>query len=73
MYREPLSVITLANTEQGFEGIVPRNHKSGNIGQELSANIEEDEEEVSCNQSEEGVDLGDRGLFLQVVQSRILG
>jgi hypothetical protein len=35
--------------------------------------VKEDKKEIRCNQSEEGVDLRDRGLLLQVVQSRILG
>jgi hypothetical protein len=72
-YSEPLSIIRFANTEERFEGIVPWNHESGNICQELPSDVEENEEEVECAQSKEGVDLGNRGLFLEVVQGRILG
>jgi hypothetical protein len=35
--------------------------------------IEEYKGEIKSDQSEEGVDFGDRGLLLQVVQSRVLG
>jgi hypothetical protein len=39
----------------------------------LACDIEEHEREIKGDESEEGVDLRDRGLLLQVVQSRILG
>ena len=58
-YSEPLSVIGLADREQRVQGVVPRNHKSGDICKKLSGDVEEDEEEVECAQSEEGVNLGD--------------
>lgn len=63
-YCEPLRVITLSHTEQSLEGIIPRDHKPGDIGQELSSDVEEDEEEIGRDKPEERVDLGDRGLLL---------
>lgn len=47
-YSEPLGVIRLPDTEQRVEGIVSRYHESSNIGEELTGNVEEDEEEVEC-------------------------
>jgi len=70
---EPLSVIRLANSEQGLKRVVTWDDKSSNICEELPTNIEEDEEEVGCDQSEKGIDLGDRSLLLKVVEKRVLG
>lgn len=39
----------------------------------MSTDVEEDEEEVGGSKSEEGVDLGDGGLLLQVVQDGVFG
>jgi len=70
---EPLSIVSLVNAEQGFQRVISRNHKSSNIGKELASNVEEDEEEVGCDNTEEDVDLGNIGLLLEVVEDRILG
>lgn len=69
---EPLGIVTLAGTEKRLEGVVCRNHESSEVGQELPTDVEEDEEEVECDQAEEPVDLGESGLLLQVVQNFIL-
>ena len=71
-YREPLCIITLADGEQGLQRIIPRDYEAGNIGKELSADVEEDEEEVGCDKTEESVNLRNRGLLLQFGQSRVL-
>jgi len=39
----------------------------------MASDVEEDEEEIGCNQAEESIDFGNRGLLFQVVQSRVLG
>lgn len=72
-YSEPLGIITLSNTEKGLKRIVAWDYETGDIGKELTTDVEEDEEEVGCDQTEESVDLGDRSLLLEVVQDRILG
>jgi len=69
---EPLSVIGLADAEESIKGIITRNHKSSKVGQKLSTNVEEDEEEVECDQAEKSVDLRQSGLLLEVVQRIIL-
>lgn len=71
--RKPLSVVGLADREQCFQGIVARNHESGDVRKKLTSDVEEDEEEVECAQSEEGVNLGNRSLLLEVVQGWVLG
>jgi hypothetical protein len=72
-YSEPLGIIALANAEQSFKWIVSWNDESGKVGKKLATNVEENEEEISRDQPEEGVDLGNWGLLLKVVQGGILG
>jgi len=69
---EPLGIISFSDTEQGLERIVTRDYETSDIGKELTADVEEDEEEVGCDQTEECVDLRDRSLLLEIVQDRIL-
>jgi len=70
---KPLSVIGFADTEQCLQRIIPWDHEPSNICQKLPGDIKEDKGEVQGDQSEKGVDLRDGGLFLQVVQSWVLG
>lgn len=72
-YCQPLSVISLADTEQSFEGIVSRNDKASQVGQDLSTKVEEDKEEVETDDSEKPVDLWNRGLLLEIVDDRVFG
>lgn len=53
--------------------VISRNQETGKVNQELAGNVEEDEEEVDSYETEDGVDLGDRGLSLEVVEKRVLG
>jgi len=71
--REPLSVVSLADREQCFQGVVAWNDESGDVRKKLTSDVEEDEEEVECAQSEKGVNLGNRSLLLKVVQAWVLG
>jgi len=70
---EPLGIIRFVDAEQGLERIVSGNDETSNICKELTTDVEEDEGEVSCDQTEEGIDLRNRCLLLEVVQSWILG
>lgn len=45
-YGQPLGVINLAGAEQRVQRVVTRNDKAGEVDEELSSNVEEDEEEV---------------------------
>lgn len=72
-YRKPLRIITLSNTEQSLQRVVSWDHKSGDVGKELTSNVEEDEEEIRCDKAQESIYFGNRSLLLQIVQSRILG
>jgi len=68
---QPLCIIGLGCAEQSLKGVVPRNSESSEIGQELSCNVEEDEEEVCSNDTKEGICLGDTGLPLEVGEGRV--
>jgi hypothetical protein len=68
-----LCVVDLACAEQGVERVVAGNDEAGNVDEEGAADVEEDQEEVDANKAENGVDLGDRRLPLQVVEGGVLG
>ena len=68
-----LGVIDLAGTEQGVERIIAGDDETGNIDQELACDVEEDEEEVEGPETQDGVDFGDRGLLLKVVEGGVFG
>lgn len=70
--RKPLGIVAFADAKQRFERIVTRNHETSKVSQELTADVEEDEEKVECDQSEEDVDFWEASLLLEVVQSLIL-
>ena len=72
-YGEPLCIITLPNTEQSLQRVISGNDESGHICKKLTANVEEDEEEIGCDKAKECINLRNRGLLLQIVQSWILG
>lgn len=68
-----LSVICGTSSKQRMKRVISRNQETGKVNQELAGNVEEDEEEVDSYETEDGVDLGDRGLSLEVVEKRVLG
>jgi hypothetical protein len=70
---QPLGIIHLRGSEEGAERVVGRNGKPGNVREELTAEIEDDKEEVERNETDDGVGLGDRSRLLEVVQSGVLG
>jgi hypothetical protein len=68
-----LSVVDLAGAEEGVQRVVARDNEAGNVDEELAGDVEEDEEEVQAGETEDGIDLGDRRLSLQVVEDGELG
>lgn len=56
-----------------MQGEVSGNDEAGEVGQELAAEVEDDEEEVQGGKANDGVDLGYRSLLLKVVESWVLG
>jgi len=71
--RQPLGIINFAGTEQCFQRIVSWNYESCEVYKKFASNVEEDEEEVQADKAQEGVDLGDIGLSLEIVEGRVLG
>lgn len=72
-YGQPLGVVLLVRSEQGIDGVVARDNETGKVGQELTTEVEDDEEEVEGGDADDGVRLGDVGLLLEVVQGGVLG
>lgn len=72
-YSQPLGVVLLVRSEQGVQGVVTGNDEAGNVGQKLTAEVEDDEEEVEGGNTDDGVGLGDVGLLLEVVKGGVLG
>jgi hypothetical protein len=72
-YCKPLRVVTLPHAEESLERIVTRDDKSSQVGQQLASDVEENEEEVKSDKPEESIDLGEAGLFLEIIQNLILG
>lgn len=71
--REPLSVVPFSSAEQSIQRVVPWKNKSRKVGKKLTSDVEEDEKEVECNNTQESVDLGNVALLLEVVQGWVLG
>lgn len=67
-----MSVVNLARTEKSIKRIITRDDKSCDIYKEFAGDVEEDQEKVNCNQTEEHIDFRDRSLLLQVVEYWIL-
>lgn len=67
-----LSVVGLADTEEGLERVVGGDKEAGRVNEELAGNIEEDEEKVQGAEAEDDVDLWHRRLLLKVVEVLVL-
>ena len=48
-----LCIVHFANTEQCAQGVVARNDEPSDVHEELPSDVEEDEEEVNANESQE--------------------
>lgn len=72
-YSQPLGVIDLAGAEESLERVVTGNDETSNVDEELSGDVEEDQEEVETGETKDHVDLGDRRLLLKVVECGVLG
>lgn len=71
-YGQPLSVVRRAGGEESVQGVVARDGETGNVGQELAAEVEDDEEEVESDHADNSVGLGHRGAALEVDERGIL-
>jgi hypothetical protein len=68
-----LSVIRGTRSEEGLEGVVTGKKETGEVDEELASDVEEHEEEVDSDKTQDGVDLGNGGLTLKVVKDGVLG
>jgi len=63
----------LVGGEKSVKGVVSRDDETSNVGQELTAKVENDKEEVEGNEANDGVGLGDGCALFEVDESRVLG
>lgn len=72
-YSQPLRIVRLARGEQSLEGEVSRNDEAGKVGQELTSQVEDNEEEVKSRNADNSIGLGHTSLLLEVAEDRVLG
>ena len=72
-HRQPLRVVIRRGGEEGVERVVARDDEAGKVGEQLAAEVEDDEEEVEGGDADDGVGLGDARRLLEVVEGRVLG
>lgn len=68
-----LSIIRRGGAEKSLDRVVSWDDETRSVDEELCGNVEKDEEEVESSESEDDVDLGDRGLLLEVVEGWVFG
>lgn len=72
-HSQPLCIIRLARGEEGLERVVARDNETGEVGQELTTEVEDDQEEVEADQTEDGISLGDSRGLLEIDEEGVLG
>ena len=72
-YSEPLGIIMLAGGKERIERVVSGEDESSEVGKELAAEVEDDQEEVESNEANDGIGLGHAGGLLDVDEGRVLG
>lgn len=70
---QPLSIILLGVAKQRTERVVGGNNEASKVGKKLTAEVEDDEEEVESSDTDDGVGLGNTGLLLKVVEGGVFG
>jgi hypothetical protein len=68
-----LRIVSLIGREKSLHRVVARDEEAGEVGQELTAKVKDDHEEVEDNKADDSVGLGDRRLALEVVEGGVLG
>ncbi len=63
----------LGGGEEGIERIVRGNDEAGDVRKKLTAEVEDDKEEVEGDDANNSVGLGDRGTLLEVIESGVFG
>lgn len=69
---QPLGVVGRAGAEESTKRVIARNDKPSEVGKQLSAEVEDDEEEVECAKADGSVGLGNTHRLLDVVNAGYL-
>ena len=70
---QPLSVILLISSKESAQRVVAGNDEASEVGEELTAEVEDDEEEVESAKTNDGIGLGHTSCPLEVVQDGVFG
>lgn len=70
---KPLGIIRRARSEESIQGVVSRDEEARDVGQELTTQVEDDQEQVESTQADDGVGLRNTGGSLEVGDARVLG
>ena len=70
---QPLGIIRLVGRKQRSERVVSGDNKTGDVGQEGAAEVQDDQKEVEGAQAKHSIGLGHRRLLLEVVESGVFG
>jgi hypothetical protein len=70
---KPLGVVVGVVCEESAQRVVTRDDEASDVGQQLAAHVEDDEEEVEGGQANDSIGLGDTSLLLEVVEGGVLG
>jgi hypothetical protein len=70
---EPLGIIGGSTRKQGVERVVAGDDESSQVGKELAAKVENDEEEVESTRANKSIRLGHAGLPFEVGDGGVLG
>lgn len=65
-YCKPLRVVGFAGTEQSGQGVVTGNDEASQVGQQLTAEVENNKKEIEGGNANDSVDLRNRSLLLEV-------
>lgn len=66
-----MSVIDFGSAEQGSQRVVARNDEASKVGQQLTAEIEHNEEEVERDEANDSINLWNRRLLFKIGESGV--
>ena len=72
-YRQPLGIVFFVGREERIERVVTGNDEAGQVGEQLAAEVEDDQEEVEGTDTDDAIGLGNARSPLDIVEHWVLG
>lgn len=66
-----MGVVNFGRAKQGSQGVVAGNDEAGQVCQQLTTEVENNEEKIESSNANDSVDLGNRRLLLEIVEDRV--